>query len=90
VEIVWRFTFTRSPHPVPRSKLGASYLTSGFVAPFLVYVGRAAVIAVWLRESRYPRCTADVVTAELARPERERSVIGRFAADQLKTAGWRP
>jgi hypothetical protein len=61
-----------------------------FARPFLIDIGRAAVIAEWLRESGYPRCTADVVTAELARPERERSSIGRFAADQLKTAGWRP
>ena len=37
-----------------------------------------------------PRCTADVVTAELARPGRERSAIGRLAAGLLETAGWRP
>jgi len=43
-----------------------------------------------LRESGYPHCTADEVTAELASPERERSIIGRFAADQLQAARWRP
>jgi hypothetical protein len=53
-------------------------------------LGRAAVIAEGLRESGYPECTADVVTAELARPQGERGVIGRFAADQLERAGWRP
>jgi predicted nucleic acid-binding protein len=58
--------------------------------PFEVDIGRAAVIAEGLRESGYPRCTADIVIAELAKPERERSIIGRFAADQLEKAGWRP
>jgi hypothetical protein len=58
--------------------------------PFEVDIGRAAVIAEALRESGYPRCTADVVTAELARPERERGMVGRFAADALEKAGWRP
>jgi hypothetical protein len=58
--------------------------------PFEVDLGRAAVIAEGLRESGYPECTADVVTAELARPQGERGVIGRFAADQLEKAGWRP
>ena len=58
--------------------------------PFLVDIGRAAIIAEYLRESGYPRCTADVVTEELAKPGRERGSVGRFAADQLKRAGWRP
>ena len=61
-----------------------------FGRPFEVDLGRAALIAEALRESGYPLCTADVVTAELARPARERGVIGRFAADQLERAGWRP
>ena len=61
-----------------------------FGRPFLVDIGRAAVIADWLRESGYPRCTADVVTAELARPGRERSAIGRLAVGLLEAAGWRP
>jgi hypothetical protein len=61
-----------------------------FSRPFLVDIGRAAVIAEYLRESGCPRCTADVVTEELAKPERERSSVGYFAADQLKRAGWRP
>jgi hypothetical protein len=55
-----------------------------------VDIGRAAVIADGLRESGYPDCTADVVIAELARPDSERSIVGRFAADQLDKAGWRP
>ncbi len=58
--------------------------------PLLVDIGRAAVIAEALRECGHTRCTADVVTAELAKPQRERSLIGRFAADQLARAGWRP
>jgi hypothetical protein len=58
--------------------------------PFEVDLGRAAVIAEGLRESGYPECTADVVTAELARPQDQRGVIGRFAAGQLEKAGWRP
>ena len=58
--------------------------------PFEVDIGRAAVIAEALREYGYARCTADVVTAELARPERERGMVGRFAADALEKAGWRP
>lgn len=62
----------------------------GFSQPFEIDLGRAALIAEALRESGYPLCTADVVTAELARPARERGVIGRFAADQLERAGWRP
>jgi len=61
-----------------------------FSRPFLVDIGRAAVIAEYLRESGHPRCTADVVTEELAKPERERSSVGHFAADQLKRARWRP
>jgi len=61
-----------------------------FSRPFLVDIGRAAVIAEYLRESGYPRCTADVVTDELARPERDWSSVGHFAADQLRRAGWRP
>jgi hypothetical protein len=64
--------------------------TFDFGRPFLVDIGRAAVIADWLRETGYPGCTADVVTAELARPGRERSAIGRLAAGLLETAGWRP
>src|SRR5258706_2840378 len=54
-----------------------------FSRPFLVDIRRAAVIAAYLRESGYPRCTADVVTAELAQPERHRSDVGPVAADQL-------
>ncbi|SRR6266699_4750912 len=61
-----------------------------FSRPFLVDIGRAAIIAEYLRESGYPRCTAHVVTEELAKPERERSSVGHFAADQLRRAGWRP
>jgi hypothetical protein len=61
-----------------------------FSRPFLVDIGRAAVIAEYLRESGYPQCTADVVTDELARPGRERSSVGQFAADLLKRARWRP
>jgi hypothetical protein len=58
--------------------------------PFLLDMGRAAVIAEVLRELGYPRCTADVVAAELARPQRERSFIGHFAAEQLARARWQP
>ena len=58
--------------------------------PFEIDIGRAAVIAEALREYGAPHCTADVVTAELAKPESERGMIGRFAADALEKAGWRP
>jgi hypothetical protein len=58
-----------------------------FGRPFLVDIGRADVIADWLRESGYPRCTADVVTAELARPGRERSAIERLAQACWKRRG---
>lgn len=58
--------------------------------PFEVDLGRAAVIAEGLRESGYPDCTAEAVTAELARPGDERGIIGRFAADALARYGWRP
>jgi hypothetical protein len=61
-----------------------------FSRPLLVDIGRAAVIAEYLRESGYPCCTADVVTDELARPERERSGVGHVAAGLLKRARWRP
>jgi hypothetical protein len=78
-------SFTR---PFPDGPAGEGKFDFG--RPFLVDIGRAAVIADWLRESGYPHCTADVVTAELARPGRERSAIGRLAAGVLETAGWRP
>jgi hypothetical protein len=58
--------------------------------PFEVDLGRAAVIAEVLREFGYRPCTADMVTAELAKPDGERSSIGRFAADALARVGWRP
>lgn len=58
--------------------------------PFLLDMGRAAVIAEVLRELGHPRCTADMVAAELARPQRERSFIGHFAAEQLARARWQP
>jgi hypothetical protein len=58
--------------------------------PFEVDLGRAAVIAEALRDCGYPECTAEVVTAELARPGDERRSIGRFAADALERYGWRP
>jgi hypothetical protein len=61
-----------------------------FSRPFEVDIGRAAVIAEALREYGYPLCTAETVTAELARPDDDRSIIGRFAADQLARAGWTP
>jgi hypothetical protein len=61
-----------------------------FSQPFEVDLGRAAVIAEALRECGFPLCTADVVTAELATPGGERGIIGRFAADQLERAEWRP
>ena len=61
-----------------------------FSRPFEVDIGRAAVIAEALREYGYAQCTAETVTAELARPDDERSIIGRFAADQLARAGWTP
>lgn len=61
-----------------------------FAGPFEVDLGRAAIIAEVLRDYGYLLCTADMVTAELAKPDRERTSIGRFAADALEKAGWRP
>jgi hypothetical protein len=61
-----------------------------FARPFEIDLGRAAVIAEALRECGYASCTADTVTAELARPGDQRTVIGRFAASALENAGWRP
>ncbi len=58
--------------------------------PFEVDLGRAAIIAEVLREFGYRPCTADTVTAELAKPDGKRSSIGRFAADALARVGWRP
>lgn len=58
--------------------------------PLLIDIGRAAVIAEALRECGYPHCTADMVVIELTKPQRERSIVGRFAADQLARARWRP
>ena len=40
--------------------------------------------------TRYAPCIADTVSAELARPGDQRTVIGRFAASALERAGWRP
>ena len=61
-----------------------------YLQPFKVDVGRAAAIAEWLRRNGHPTCTADVVTGELARPDSERTIIGRFASAQLYLTGWRP
>ena len=61
-----------------------------FARPFEIDLGRAAVIAEALRECGYAPCTADTVTAELARPDDQRTIIGRFAASALQRAGWRP
>lgn len=58
--------------------------------PLELDIGRAALIGEALRECGFTGCTADVVIAELARPDHERGIIGRFAADQLAKAGWQP
>jgi hypothetical protein len=73
---------------LPRASKGGQDFDYG--QPFELDIGRAALIAEALRECGYAGCTADVVTTELARPDPERSIIGRFAADQLARAGWRP
>jgi hypothetical protein len=86
-----------APPQSPAASAGEHAKTGGlpeeefdFSQPFEVDLGRAAVIAEALRECGFPLCTADVVTAELARPGRERGSIGRFAADALQRYGWRP
>ena len=61
-----------------------------FSQPLEIDLGRAAVIAEALRESGYPDCTAEAVTAELARPAGERGITGRLATDALARYGWRP
>jgi len=58
--------------------------------PFEVDVDRATAIAEWLRQHGHPNCTADVVAAELARPDSERTIVGRFASAHLYQTGWRP
>lgn len=58
--------------------------------PLRIDLGRAAVIAEELRRRGYPMCVADEVTAEVARPDLERSVIGLAAVEILRSAGWRP
>jgi hypothetical protein len=61
-----------------------------YLQPFGVDIGQAAAIAEWLSHNGHPACTADVVTAELARPDIERTMIGRFASACLYQAQWRP
>jgi hypothetical protein len=61
-----------------------------FSQPIEIDPGRVAVIAGALRESEYPDCAAEAVTAELARPAGERGIVGRFATDALGRYGWRP
>ena len=61
-----------------------------FSLPFEVDLGRAAIIAEALRECGYPDVTAEAVTAELAMPQHDRGIIGRFAVGALERYGWRP
>jgi len=61
-----------------------------YLQPFDVDAAQAAAIAEWLRRYGHPTCTADVVAAELARPDSERTIIGRFASAQLYQTRWRP
>jgi hypothetical protein len=77
--------------PAPRQPEPAEPAQQGFdfARPFLIDLGRAALIAEVLRESGV-FCTADMVADELAQPDRYRTGIGRFAADALAQAGWRP
>lgn len=77
--------------PAPRQAEPAEPPEQGFdyARPFLIDLGRAALIAEVLRESGLS-CTADTVADELAQPDRYRSGIGRFAAEALAQAGWRP
>jgi hypothetical protein len=51
--------------------------------PFDVDAGRAAAVAGWLRRNGHPACTTEAVTAELARPDGKRAIIGRFASAWL-------
>jgi hypothetical protein len=85
-----QFAATRSASAGRRAVAGLPEEEFDFGQPFEVDIGRAAIIAEGLREYGFPLCTAAVVTAELARPADQRGVIGRFAADQLQRAGWRP
>jgi hypothetical protein len=62
---------------------------SGYRQPFSIGPGDAAEIAEFLRQRGYSGCSAGQVTAELARPERERSMIGHVAAEMLRSARWR-
>jgi nucleotide-binding universal stress UspA family protein len=60
-----------------------------YARPFLIDLGRASLIAEVLRETGL-YATADTVADELAQPDRYRTGIGRFAAQALAQAGWRP
>jgi hypothetical protein len=89
---------SRAPAPLPPGRSAGDTTGAGdragrefsFARPFEIDLGRAAVIAEALRECGYAPCTADTVSAELARPDDQRTVIGRFAASALERAGWRP
>ncbi len=72
----------RQPFPVGPADEGEF----DFSRPFLVDIGRAAVIAEYLRESRCPRRTAEVVTEELAQPERRRALRRRSAEESRMAA----
>ncbi len=61
-----------------------------YLKPFEVDTGRATAIAEWLRQHGHPTCSADVVAAELARPDSERTIVGRFASAHLYQTRWRP
>ena len=81
----------RQAVPAPRQAEPAEPAEQGFdfARPFLIDLGRAALIAEVLRETGL-FCIADMVVDELAQPDRDRTGIGRFAADALAQAGWRP
>jgi hypothetical protein len=54
--------------------------------PVEIDAGHAAVLAEALRAAGYSRCVAADVSAELAKPGRERSYVGRVATSLLKRA----
>ncbi len=68
---------------VPVTIDSARHSEFDYLEPFGVDADRAEVIAGWLSRKGHPACTADVVAAELARPDSERTIIGRFASAWL-------
>lgn len=67
---------------------GSPTVAVDYRQPFNLDHDDAAEIAEFLQRSGYPGCCASQVTAEVAKPERERNMIGLIAAGMFQSAGW--